>query len=76
VTTTELTHLLQSATGKSPDKIEIGQKLSAVDYLTSAIKAREIGESYQFREMVRETNNFIKTYKELIDSFKFTEDTY
>ena len=50
-TTEEVCEILRSVTGKKPEKLEIGQKIPAIDYASSITKIKQLGEEYSFTNL-------------------------
>jgi hypothetical protein len=62
----EVKEILNAVTGKKPEKIEIGQKIPAIDYATTITKIKSLGEHYDFKELSRHLDAFQKHFNSLV----------
>jgi len=61
----EANEILRSVNGKAPDKLEIGQKIPAIDYAATITKVTTLGESYTYTQLCLKVNELVKTLKTL-----------
>ncbi len=61
----EVQEILRAVSGNSPDKIDIGQKLPAIDYATTITKVKILSDNYDFRVMCERLETFCKTANSL-----------
>ncbi len=61
----EVSEILTAVSGKAPDKLEIGQKIPAIDYASTITKVRALGDSYEFKALVERTAKFNAAIEEL-----------
>jgi hypothetical protein len=61
----EVIEILSSVTGKTIEKLEIGQKIPAIDYASSIIKIKELGKEYRFKSLKENVEYFSASFKEL-----------
>ena len=54
----ETEEILKSVTGKLPEKIEIGQKVPAIDYATTITKVKALQKNYAFEQMISKIKTF------------------
>lgn len=64
-TKSELQEIINSVTGKKPENIDIGLKIPAIDYATTITKIKALKESYDFKELVREKDDFVNMFEKL-----------
>lgn len=69
-TSAEVAEILRSVTGKNVDKLEIGQKIPAIDYASSITKIKKLGEDYNFTNLQSRVESFNDHFKELSDTIK------
>lgn len=63
----EIKEILTSVNGKCPKKIEIGQKIPAIDYATTITKIKALKDNYEFKNMFKYLKRFYGSAKELQD---------
>lgn len=61
----EVCQILKSVTGNDWNKIEIGQKIPAIDYSSSIIKLKTIKESYGFKNLGERIDEITDSYTRL-----------
>lgn len=61
----EVIGILNSVTGKEQDKVEIGQKIPAVDYAESITKLKGLNENYDFKTLLRSEADLSKSIKKI-----------
>ena len=64
-TNDEVKEILTSVSGKRPEKIEIGQKIPAIDYASTITKIKSLRETYVFKELLAITERFYVLTKDL-----------
>ena len=57
--------MLRSVTGKVPEKLEIGQRIPAIDYASTITKVKQLGNSYDFTQMQARIREFNKSFEVL-----------
>ena len=57
-TENELKEILTSVNGNRPDDIEIGQKISAIDYATTITKIKSLKDDYYFKNLFQHMESF------------------
>lgn len=61
----EVKEILNSINGTKPDKVEIGQKIPAIDYGTTIIKVKAISNDYYYKEAMKQIDNFVNVVSRL-----------
>lgn len=69
-TSAEVTEILRSVTGKTSEKLEIGQKIPAIDYASSITKIKELGEDYAFTNLESRVESFKDSFEDLACAIK------
>lgn len=64
-TEAEVNEILNAVNGKKPDKLEIGQKIPAIDYASTITKVKSLGSSYEFRQVLEYTEKLNGKVQEL-----------
>lgn len=61
----EVKEILNAVIGKRPDKIEIGQKIPAIDYATTITKIKSLSNNQKFKYLLEYNDEFQKQLNEL-----------
>ncbi len=61
----EVQEILRAVSGNLPDKIDIGQRLPAIDYATTITKVKTLSGNYDFSMMFERLETFYKTANDL-----------
>ena len=61
----EVTAILTAVSGKSPEKLEIGQRIPAIDYASTINKIKALGDNFAFTALVERTARFSTEIEEL-----------
>lgn len=61
----EVNEILRSVNGRAPEKIEIGQKIPAIDYAGSITKIKTIKDSYDFKHLSEKVHEFADSFLSL-----------
>lgn len=69
-TSAEIYEIINSVTGKRPDKVSIGQKIPAIDYATSITKLKTLKDDYSFTSMKERLNIFKLEMDKLFNSIE------
>lgn len=64
-TLAEVGSIINSVTGKKPDKIEIGQRIPAIDYAQTIYKIKSLNDNYEYRQLKQKANQFSEALEEL-----------
>jgi len=64
----EVKEILNAVMGKSPDKIEIGQKIPAIDYASTIRKIQSLEKDYVFTNLVDYGRRFNESIEQLKQS--------
>lgn len=64
-TSNELKEIITSVTGARPEKIEIGQKIPAIDYATTITKIKTLQDNYEFKQLFLYVERFYGSAKDL-----------
>lgn len=75
-TEAEVKEIINAVTGKKPEKIEIGQKIPAIDYASTITKIKTLSSDYNFTELLNRSKQFIdkvSELKETVDNAKNIE---
>jgi len=67
-TESEIKEIVSSVTGKRPEKIDIGQKLPAIDYAGTITKVKGLKESYDFARIISAKKDFNNGVDALIEA--------
>lgn len=67
----EVKEMVNSVTGTKPDKIEIGQRVPAIDYATTIRKVKTLKDNSYFKEIFRQHEAFSKS----LDALKKSVET-
>ena len=66
----EVKEILSAVAGKKPEKLDIGQKIPAIDYATTITKVKTLEDSYEFKELSSEVNRFSVEFEKLKSSIQ------
>ena len=61
----EIKEILNSVTGTKPEKLELGQKIPAIDYAATITKIKALHADYQFTNMIDKVGSFIEEVNRL-----------
>jgi hypothetical protein len=61
----ELKEIINAVTGKKPEKIEIGQKIPAIDYASTITKIKTLEDEYSFKQLTSYSRQFTSIVDEL-----------
>jgi len=61
----EVKEILTSVNGKAPEKIEIGQKIPAIDYATTITKIKGLKDTYEFKQLCSYVDQVFNAVKDL-----------
>lgn len=64
-TTKEVTEVLKSVAGKIPEKIEIGQKIPAMDYSLTISNLKGLKNSYGFNQVLSGLKNLNESFDDI-----------
>jgi len=64
-TNREIKEILSSVTGETPDRINIGQKIPAIDYASSIRKVKDLSDSNEFISLFNRLAEFNKAAEKL-----------
>ncbi len=64
----EVEEILRSVQGSVPEKINIGQKIPAIDYATTITKIKTLEDNYSYTSMLSK----IEEFNEFIDEIKLS----
>lgn len=70
-TESEIKIIVNAVNGTMPEKIEIGQKIPAIDYAGTITKIKSLKEHYDFRQLVEYASKFneqVATYKKIVEN--------
>lgn len=67
----EVKEILNAVTGNKPEKVEIGDRIPAIDYASTITKIKSLSESSTFRNLV----NYVDSFKRDVDSLKQVVDS-
>lgn len=65
----EIKEILNSVTGSKPEKIEIGQKIPAIDYASTITKIKALNKQNDFERLIyyaEDFNKYVNTLKEVV----------
>lgn len=71
-TENEIKEILSSVNGVRPEKIEIGNKIPAIDYATTIAKIKTLKDDSYFRNLVSYADSFHSKVKELVNKVEKT----
>lgn len=54
----EVKEIINAVSGNMPEKLEIGQKIPAIDYASTITKLKFLKDSYQFKNLVERVASF------------------
>ena len=69
--TAEVDEILSAVIGKKPEKVDIGQKIPAIDYASSIRKIGALNENYQWTTLlnrIKEFNDYVDLLKDAVSS--------
>ena len=69
-TTKEVKKILRSVTGDSVEKLNIGQKIPAIDYAASITKVKDLNDNYEFTQLRSRVKSFTKEFEKLEGSIE------
>lgn len=64
----EVTEILKAISGNTPEMIQIGQKLPAIDYALTITKIKGLKEDFDFNEIFERLDKFCETANKLKQS--------
>lgn len=64
-TSEEVNEILRSVAGKAPDKLEIGQRIPAIDYASTIVKVKQLGLNSDFTYLRSRVTEFNKSFEGL-----------
>ena len=73
-TNEEIKEILNAVSGVKPDKLEIGQKIPAIDYAATITKVKALGNSYIFQNLEHEVGKFMDGMEKLKTSVHKASD--
>ena len=62
----EVKEILNAVTGNRPEKLEIGQRIPAIDYASTITKVKELRDSYHFKNVLEHAKKFNKELEGLV----------
>lgn len=63
--TEEVKEILKAVNGNLPDKLDIGQKIPAIDYASTIRKVQTLSDSYEYTQLVSAVNNISSCLKQV-----------
>lgn len=64
-TANEVDEILSAIMGKKPEKVEIGQKIPAIDYASTIRKISSLGQLYDWKQLLAKVDDFNKVVENL-----------
>jgi hypothetical protein len=64
-TESEIKEIVNAVTGQKPYKVEIGQKLPAIDYASTITKLKSLKDDYCFTSLLDRANDLMKTVESI-----------
>ena len=69
-TISEIEEILRAVLGSTPDSIEIGQKIPAIDYAATITKLKGLPEEYEYKQLLayaKKFNNIIIGLQDIVE---------
>ena len=64
----EVNEILKASVGKIPDKIQVGQKIPAIDYASTITKVKLLDSATEFNYLRSRVDQFVSYFNSLVES--------
>jgi hypothetical protein len=61
----EVKEIINAVSGNKPEKLQIGQKIPAIDYASTITKIKSLEKDYDFKNLIRHGEDFTEKLREL-----------
>lgn len=66
----EVKEILKAVSGNVPEKLDIGQKIPAIDYASTIRKVQNLSDSYEYKQLVNSVRSMSSSLEQLQNSIE------